>query len=592
VFRGVDLRARTTDVTTAPPAVARTRLRAVLAGLCLLVASASACLAQRVPIPSTAEPGAVERSIPLQQIPESSGQDVRVPTAPPTKAPAGAESVLFNVTEIQIVGATALSQEQLAETYSDLVGTRISLSELYGVANAITAKYAAAGYALCFALVPAQQIKDGVVRIQVIEGFVARIVLENGHPIVPPAVAAYGWKLLHSRPLRTADLERYLLLANDIPGYTVKAVFDRSPDRNAAAGATQLILRIARQVAEGTVTLDNRGSRELGSYRGDAFVSLRSLFGFGEEIQFHTLQSFQPGLLDYYSGLISLPVDGDGTRSTQSFSYSNTLPTIAALGAGNFRGTTLIANWNLEHPFVRSRAESWWTSVGFTAKNLDGSVLDVPDSEDRIYVANVATTYMTNADTGTTYLHFTINQGLPIFDATTSTSPLRSRSSGSGVYTTAVLDLARRQDIWGPFDSLTSFNGQWASRGLLASEQCGYGGAAYGRAFDDSELVGDECVMGSTELRFAPFALIGHQPKMLTLFQLYGFYDAGIVWERGAILSGEEQSEVGESCGGGVRLGMSWGLSASVEYTQPITHDVADNGSRRGRVFASLKEDL
>jgi len=37
---------------------------------------------------------------------------------------------------------------------------------------------------------------------------------------------------------------------------------------------------------------------------------------------------------------------------------------------------------------------------------------------------------------------------------------------------------------------------------------------------------------------------------------------------------------------------MSWGLSASVEYTQPITHDVADNGSRRGRVFASLKEDL
>jgi hypothetical protein len=84
------------------------------------VASASACLAQRVPIPSTAEPGAVERSIPLQQIPESSGQDVRVPTAPPTKAPAGAESVLFNVTEIQIVGATALSQEQLADTYAIL----------------------------------------------------------------------------------------------------------------------------------------------------------------------------------------------------------------------------------------------------------------------------------------------------------------------------------------------------------------------------------------------------------------------------------------------------------------------------------------
>jgi hemolysin activation/secretion protein len=313
-----------------PHAVARARV--ALTALCVLILSAGAALAQRVPIPSTAEPGAVERSIPLQQIPGSSGQDLRVPSAPSTKAPSGAASILFTVNEIQIVGATALSQEQLAETYADLVGTRISLSELYGVANAITAKYAAAGYALCFALVPAQAIKNGVVRIQVIEGFVARIVLENKHPAVPSVVGAYGWRLLHSRPLKTADLERYLLLANDIPGYTVKAVFDRLPDRNAAPGATQLILHIDRRVADATITADNRGSRTLGSLRGDAFVSLRSLFGLGEEIQIHTLQSVQPGLLNYYSGLFSLPIDGEGTRVTESVSYSNTLPTIAALG--------------------------------------------------------------------------------------------------------------------------------------------------------------------------------------------------------------------------------------------------------------------
>jgi len=590
VRRGIDLAARTSRAAFVRPAGAW--LRGLAAGLCLLLVPLTPAVAQRVAIPSTAEPGVVERSIPLQQVPESSGQDLRIPAAPPTKAPSGAESILFTVNEIQIVGATALSPEQLADTYADLVGTRISLSELYGVANAITAKYAAAGYALSFALVPAQAIKNGVVRIQVVEGFVARIVLDNKHPIVPPTVAAYGWRLLHSRPLRTADLERYLLLANDIPGYTAKAVFDRLPDRNATPGATELILHIERRIADATITADNRGSRTLGSTRGDAFVSLRSIFGWGEEIQFHTLQSVQPGLLNYYSGLFSIPIDGEGTRATESLSYSNTLPTIAALGAGNFRGTTLIANLNIEHPLVRSRANSWWISAGFTAKSLDGSVLDVPDSEDRIYVANVGTTYMANADTSTTYLHFTVNQGLPVFGATTSTSPLRSRASGSGVYTSMVLDLARRQDIWGPFDTLTTFNGQWASRGLLASEQCGYGGATYGRAFDDSELVGDECVMGSTELRFAPFALVGHQPQFLTLLQLYGFYDAGIVWELGELLSGEKQSEIGQSAGGGLRIGLSVGLSASVEYAQPITHDLADNGSRRGRIFASLKQEL
>ena len=313
--RGIHLAARSTGAVIVWSAAMRAR--AALIGACLCMAFSSGALAQRVQIPSTAEPGAVERSIPLQQIPESSGQDLRVPAAPPTKAPSGAASILFTVNEIQIDGATALSPEQLAETYGDLVGTRISLSELYGVANAITAKYAAAGYALCFALVPAQAIKNGVVRIQVIEGFVARIVLENKHPAVPSVVGAYGWRLLHSRPLRTADLERYLLLANDIPGYTVKAVFDRLPDRNAAPGATELILHIDRRVADATITADNRGSRTLGSLRGDAFVSLRSFFGLGEEIQFHSLQSVQLGLLSYYSGLFSLPIDGEGTRATE-----------------------------------------------------------------------------------------------------------------------------------------------------------------------------------------------------------------------------------------------------------------------------------
>jgi hemolysin activation/secretion protein len=76
------------------------------------------------------------------------------------------------------------------------------------------------------------------------------------------------------------------------------------------------------------------------------------------------------------------------------------------------------------------------------------------------------------------------------------------------------------------------------------------------------------------------------------LFQLYGFYDAGIVWERGSILSGEKPSQAGQSFGGGLRIGLSMGLSASVEYAQPITLDVADNGSRRGRIFASLKEEM
>ena len=152
-MRGVCRAARRTGAGTARPGAARAGLLTGLAVLCLWLACSAGALAQRVPIPSTAEPGAVERSIPLQQVPETSGQDLRVPTAPPTKAPAGAESVLFNVSEIQIVGATALSQEQLAYAASDV----LYLHALWAKLESLLIREDRLGLAeACFAFLPAR----------------------------------------------------------------------------------------------------------------------------------------------------------------------------------------------------------------------------------------------------------------------------------------------------------------------------------------------------------------------------------------------------------------------------------------------------
>ena len=95
-----------------------------------------------------------------------------------------------------------------------------------------------------------------------------------------------------------------------------------------------------------------------------------------------------------------------------------------------------------------------------------------------------------------------LTQGLDIFDATTMTSLLRSRYAGSGVFTALNLNATRLQELGEGFEGALSASGQLASRALLTSQECGYGGSVFGRGFDDSEMVGDVCALGSAELRY------------------------------------------------------------------------------------------
>ena len=69
-----------------------------------------------------------------------------------------------------------------------------------------------------------------------------------------------------------------------------------------------------------------------------------------------------------------------------------------------------------------------------------------------------------------------LSQGLDIFNATTTSSLLRDRYAGSGVYTALNLNGTRLQELGDGFEGALSASGQLASRALLTSQECGYGG--------------------------------------------------------------------------------------------------------------------
>ena len=103
-----------------------------------------------------------------------------MPLRPGAMAPSDAANVTFTLRAVELSGASALSVSDLSSAWSSYIGQTISVGKLYEIVTAISARYAQAGYALSFALLPEQDITDGVVKIAVVEGYVDDVVVNGG----------------------------------------------------------------------------------------------------------------------------------------------------------------------------------------------------------------------------------------------------------------------------------------------------------------------------------------------------------------------------------------------------------------------------
>src|SRR5262249_49626792 len=138
---------------------------------------------------------------------------------------------------VRIVGGTIYSPEDLAPLYSDLIGRNVPVTAVYDLAQRITAKYGADGYVLSRAIVPPQELSPhgAVVRIQIIEGYIDRVEWPASLSRFRDFFSEYAAKITAERPLNVKTLERYLLLASDLPGLRFTNSLKASPNNSGAA---------------------------------------------------------------------------------------------------------------------------------------------------------------------------------------------------------------------------------------------------------------------------------------------------------------------------------------------------------------------
>jgi hemolysin activation/secretion protein len=526
-----------------------------------------------------AAPGRFGERFKKQELPKSKLIPVKPDNLKPV-FPAEMKKVRFLLKRMIIKGSTIYGKRKFSRLFRKYLDQRVNLEQIYIIAQEITNMYRTDGYILSKAVVPPQKIDEGMVQIDVIEGFVDRVDIQ-GEVLGPRKLLnEYRKSLLRSQPLKARDLERYLLLVDDLPGVSVKSILTPSKFKQ---GATSLTLILDNKGYDGSFGADNRGTKFNGPVQINAGISANALFKNYERIGFQSVVASNTDELKFFSISYEQPISSEGTKLFFSASISDSEPG-SALKSFEVAGESKTFTLKLAHPFFRSRSENLNGFVGFTNRDSETEILGELDSEDRLRIVNLGVSYdFVDKYRGINLVSFNLSKGFDIFDSTKTGSTKLTRPTGHSNFTKFNGEMLRLQQLAPSWMLLGAFSWQYSFEKLLASEEFGVGGPQFGKAYDSSEITGDQGIAFKLELQKA------FQPKKKYLrdLQAYTFFDYGKVWNRIETATGSKTQEL-DSLGLGVRFNITDVLSGYMEWSKPLNRKVASEGNKEGRAFFSL----
>jgi len=480
-------------------------------------------------------------------------------------ASAAEEKIHFKLTKVVFKGNTVFTTKDLQAIFQSSINQTISLGKLRSLVNEVTKKYRDAGYILSKAILPPQTIKGGIVEVQVIEGFIDRVIVKGNPGLAKSLIVRYGTSIARARPLQFHMLERDMLLINDLPGITTKAVI--TPSKNVPEAA-DLTLFVESRKATAFASYDNYGTRYIGPQETSLGATFNSAMYPGDSNSFRIVTVAQTNEMQFYEFIQTIPVGISGTKLTLGGNYSQTHPEFTLSGLQLIgRSQTLFTD--LAYPVTRTRSKNILLHAGLNYQNVSSTILGFPFYADRIRSLIIGGK-IDGVDSWSGYNTFgtDIEHGFAILGA--NYKPLdQSRPFGIPNFTKISANLSRLQGLSSRFSLLAAFKGQYAFNPLLAVEQYPYGGPDFGRGYDPSEIIGDDGLAGKLELRMdaAP------ELKLLQTIQYYVFYDGGLIWNRDTVDLPRKQSAF--SAGVGARFMFIPQITGNFFIAKPLTLPVA-----------------
>jgi hemolysin activation/secretion protein len=404
---------------------------------------------------------------------------------------------------------------QLEALVADLVGGEHALAELVEGADRITAYYHEHGYIVARAYIPAQEVREGALTINVQEGRVGEQHIENRSRLSDQSAREYLSGISSGDVLQAAPVDRALLLLNETPGVgSARGALQPG----ASVGTSDLVVELTpSEPYAGNIQLDNYGNYYTGENRLGGELAFNSPLKIGDQITLSALVSDQDLRYQYVS--YQLPAGGSGLRLGGS--YSDTSYRLGKeLANSQSHGTATVSSLLAIYPFVRSHAGNLTGTYTWEDKQLNDVIVATPsDKQVRVSTFGVVGNHQDAVGGG----------GVTLFGLSLATGSLNMDETSllideltantTGAFARLDYNLNRLQRLNGGYSLWLALSGQFADKNLDSSEQFSLGGANAVRAYPQGEAFGDEGRLATVEIR----------RNFIQGLQGVMFYDAGSI---------------------------------------------------------------
>jgi hemolysin activation/secretion protein len=331
-----------------------------------------------------------------------------------------------------------------------------------------------------------------------------------------------------------------------------------------------LVVEVTIKPVDAFGRMDNRGTKARGPMEFMTSATSNNLLHIHDALTVTYAGAFQTQELQYFGVNYRQVLTAEGLTAFVNGSVGYGRPGTPELTLLQYRTKSTYYETGLSFPVIRARERNFNVSgLWFWSSDM-GSFFDMPNIPPSTLDRQRGFRLRADADAADPYgginqLNFAFSKGIEGFGSTVNGNELASRANGRVDFSKVELTLSRLQTLGEGFSFLGVAYTQYALTPLLVSEQCGYGGRVFGRAFDPSQFVADTCVELLGELRFD----VTHQLKGVSLIQLYGYGDHGYLHNI-APVPGTPRNVDAASMGAGIRLGWLNSLTADLSYAQIV----------------------